>query len=178
MIATPIADPAGTIGIEISSAGPTPVGAPFLRVDPQGNSSTSTAAVQNNKYFQFSVSAEGIDLLTVTGLDFLAARGGAGTPRGYAVRSSADNFAANIAAADLGTVRPTWTTVSLPLAGAGFSNLPAGTPLTFRIYPYSPAAGSSVDFDSIAIQGVVPEPTVAGMLVFSGVAMLMRRRRA
>jgi hypothetical protein len=78
------------------------------------------------------------------------ARGGAGTPRGYAVRSNADSFATNLSTADVQTVRPTYTPISIDLTGAAFQNLSS---LTFRVYSYSPAAGSSLDYDNIVVNG-------------------------
>lgn len=176
--ATPVSDTAGTVGIEVTSAPTAPASAPYLRIDPQGNSASQTAAVTNSKYFQFSVSATGTNTLTAISLDFVVARGGSGTPRGYVVRSSADNFAANIAASDVATIRPSWTTVSLPLSGAGYTNLPSTTPLTFRIYSYSPNGGASVDYDNITVQGVVPEPVSLTLLAVPAAALMMRRRRA
>lgn len=176
--ATAISDPAGTIGIEISSAATTPASAPYLRIDPQGSSTSAAVAVTNNKYFQFTVAATGANTLTISSLDFLVARGGGSTPRGYAVRSSADGFATNIATADVATTRPNWTTLSIPLSGAGYSNLSSSTPLTFRVYSYSPGGGSSVDYDNITVQGVVPEPVSLTLLAVPAAGLLMRRRRA
>jgi hypothetical protein len=177
--ATPISDPAGTVGIEISSAATVPPGAPFLRVDPQGNSATAAAAVTNNKYFQFTVTPDPGTELDLTSLTFDVARGGAGTPRGVVVRSSADNFAADLFQQDIGTARPTYTPVSIDLSGPSFQDLTAASPLTFRVYSYSPAAGSSLDFDNIVLNGtVVPEPAAAGLALAAGFGLLVRRRRA
>ncbi len=48
---------------------------------------------------------------------------------------------------------------------------------TFRIYSYSPAAGSSVDYDNLVINGdVVPEPASLGLLGAAGLLALRRRR--
>ena len=171
LTATPVTDPAGTVGIEISSAATTPPGAPFLRLDPQGNSATPDAAVTNNKYFEFALTANAGNTLNLNSLEFDVARGGAGTPRGYVVRSSLDNFASNLAQADVGTVRPQYTHVLVPLSALNV------TGATFRIYSYSPAAGSSLDYDNFTVNGdVVPEPTAACVLGVAGLALLRRRR--
>jgi hypothetical protein len=174
LTATPVTDPMGTIGIEISSAATTPPGAPFLRVDPQGNSASAAIALTNNKYFEFTITPNAGFLLDLTSLTFDAARGGGGTPRGYVVRSSLNSFATDLATADLLTVRPTYTPVSIDLSG--FAD--AAGAVTFRVYSYSPGAGSSVDYDNITVNGsVVPEPAT-GLLGVSGIVLLTVRRRS
>jgi hypothetical protein len=165
------------VGIEISSAATTPPNAPFLRLDPQGNSPDLATALTNNKYYQFTLSAAAGFELDLSSLTFDVARGGGGTPRGYAVRSSADGFATNLSTADVLTVRPTYTPISIDLTGAAFQNLPS---LTFRVYSYSPAAGSSVDYDNIVVNGnlsVVPEPTASAVLLLGAAAGLGAKRR-
>lgn len=176
LTATDISDPAGAVGIEISSAATTPANAPFLRLDPQAAVASAAAAVAANKYFQFAVSSDASSLINLTSLTFNAERGGAGTPRGYAVRSSADGFAANLASADLLTARPTYTPVSVDLSAAAFQNL---STITFRIYSYAPAAGSSVDYDDITVNGSVvsvPEPSAALLPALASLGLLSRRR--
>jgi hypothetical protein len=174
LMATAITDPLGTVGLEISSAATTPANAPFLRLDPQGNSTDAATAIANNKYFEFTLSPFQGQMLDVESLTFDVARGGAATPRGYVVRSSLNNFSSNLAQADVGTVRPTYTAVSVDL------NAFAATaqPVTFRIYSYSPGAGSSLDYDNITVNGtVVPEPSALGLLAMAGAGLGLRRYR-
>jgi hypothetical protein len=170
LIATPVTDPAGTVGIEISSAATTPAGAPFLRLDPQGSSPDAATAVANNKYYEFSLTGDAGNTLNLTNLEFDVMRGGAGTPRGYVVRSSLDSFASNLSQADVETVRPNYTHIIVPLSAL---NVPG---VTFRIYSYSPAGGSSLDYDNITVNGdVVPEPSTLGVLALAGLTLLARR---
>jgi len=195
--ATAVLDPAGTVGLESSSAATTPATAPFLRLDPQGSSADPNAALAGNKYFQFSISANPGTDLDLSSLTFNVARGGAATPRGFFVSTSADNFATaipvtgtpaftsnavNAMGNDISTARPAYTAATASLAGAAFQNIqnqPSST-LTFRFFEYSPGAGSSVDFDDITVNGtaVVPEP---GTAAIAGAAFLLggigRRRR-
>lgn len=195
--ATAVTDPQATVGIEISSAATAPPTAPVLRLDPQGNSADPNAAQANNKYFQFSIAANlGVDL-DLTSLTFNVQRGGGGTPRGFFIRTSVDGFTAAVAAVgtpalsqnatfiignDVNTVRPTFTAVTADLTAPAFQNIQAqpGGAVVFRIYNYSPAAGSSLDFDDITINGTavaVPEPASAGGLGLAAAGLLARRRR-
>ncbi|MDB6130948.1 MAG: endonuclease/exonuclease/phosphatase [Verrucomicrobiales bacterium] len=151
--ATPIADTAGTIGLECSSAATTPANAPFLRIDPQGNSASAAVAISGNKYFTFTVAPTPGHFLALSSLTFNGTRGGGGTPRGYVVRSSVDNFGADLSGGDFNTARPTYTAVTVDLSGAAYQNL---STITFRIYVYSPGAGSSVDFDDFVVNGTAP----------------------
>jgi len=167
---TPVTDPLGTVGIEISSAATAPPSAPFLRLDPQGNSTSAAIAITNNKYFTFTITPNAGTLLS-SALDFDVTRGGTGTPRGYLVRSSADNFTADLSTADLQTVRPAFTHVNIPLGAPVFQNLSS---LTFRFYSYAPAAGNSVDYDNIVFTAV-PEPG-SGILLAGGLVSLLAAR--
>jgi len=196
--ATAVSDPANSIGLEISSAATTPTNAPFLRIDPQGNAADPNASVTGNKYFEFSILANALTDVDLSNLTLNVARGGGGTPRGFFIRTSADNFASTLAVtgtpaltanatasfgSDVNTARPAYTAVTADLSGASFQNiqnLPSST-LTFHVYTYSPAAGSSVDFDDITINGTaaaVPEPATAGVALVGMVGLLARRRRS
>lgn len=124
---------------------------PVLRVGDAVASTTAAAAVANNQYFTFSVTANPGYLLTGTNLTFNASRGGTSTPRGYVVRTSVNNFASDLAADAVATNRPVWTNINIPL-GATFVNQ---TAVTFRIYVYAPGTGSSLEFDDITVNGLV-----------------------
>lgn len=197
---TRISDPNGTVGLEASSAATTPANAPFLRIDPQGNSADPNAAIANNKYYQFSISANPGSDVDLSSLTFNVARGGGGTPRGFFVKSSVDNFVAGLAASgtptalsanatnsignDINTARPNYTSVTVDLSGASFQNVQSasGGTVTFRVYTYAPAAGSSVDFDDIALNGTasaiaVPEPGTIALGGLGAVGLLARRGR-
>jgi hypothetical protein len=173
IIASAIQDTSGKVGIEISSAATTPAGAPFNRVDPQGNATSAAAAVANGVYFDFTVTPS--TTMSLTNLTLDAARGGGGTPRGYEIRSSRDNFGSTLSAADLLTVRPTYTPITVDLSGAAFQNVT--TPTTFRFYVYSPAGGQSVDVDNITLNGTVPEPASLGLIGLGAAGLLGRRAR-
>ena len=148
LTATNITADAG-LAFDLSSPATQPATTPYLRTTFVTNvSATQAAAFTNNADFKFTLTADTGYLLNLTALDFDAMRGGASTPRGYAVRTSVDGFASVLGTADLPTVRPNFTHVTLSLAGATFQNL---STITFKIYSYSPGTGSSVDYDSFVV---------------------------
>ena len=177
LTATPVSDPMGTVGIEISSAATTPPGAPFLRLDPQGNSTTPAAAIAGNKYFEFTLAPDAGYQFTLDSIAFDVTRGGGSTPRGYVLRSSVDNFTADLAGSALTTARPTYTPVSVTL-GSTYTDLT--TPVTFRFYNYAPAAGNSIDYDNISLSGTitaVPEPGILALGALGGLALIASTKR-
>lgn len=147
--------------LDLSNPATQPTTTPYLRTTFPAVTATQAAAFTSNADFKFTLTADTGYLLNLTALDFDAMRGGAGTPRGYAVRSSVDNFASVLGTADLATVRPTFTHVSLSLAGATFQNL---STITFKIFSYSPATGSSVDYDSILVSGTTATIPLGGYI--------------
>ncbi len=160
--------------LDLTNPATQPTTTPYLRTAFVITSTTQEAAFTNNADFKFTLTADTGYLLNLTALDFDATRGGASTPRGYAVRTSVDGFASVLGTADLPTVRPTFTHVNLSLAGAAFQNL---STITFNIYSYSPATGSAVDYDSVVVSGTtqaVPEPGATGLLLLGAVGMLGR----
>jgi hypothetical protein len=181
LTSTPIRDVNGQVGIEISSAATTPVGAPFLRVDPQGNSTSAAGAVTAGKYFEFTLTPDAGYAVTLDSMTLDVTRGGGATPRGFLLRGSGDNFTANLAGQDLTTARPTYTPITADLSG-GYAAVES--PITFRLYVYAPAAGNSVDFDNIVVNGTVaavPEPGTVAMIatgLFGLAAAGVRRRKA
>ena len=150
----------------------------FLQQNVQ--STTAAAAVANGQYFQFSAVAEEgfeLDLLSLT---FDATRGGSSTPRGWVLRSSLDNFAADIASAELPTQNPTLTHFNVDLTAAAFQDVTSQ--ITFRLYGYAPTAGVGAFYDNIELHGLVeaapvPEPsaTAALLAVVAGAAARVRR---
>jgi hypothetical protein len=125
-------------------------GRPVLRIDPGGSSTTADQAVANARYFEFTLAADDGFLLDLDNLMFGAARGGSGTPRGWVVRSNVDGFASNIATADITTVRADLKLYTVDLSSPAYLDL---TEITFRIYSYAPAAGNSVEYVDVTVNG-------------------------
>ncbi len=158
--ATPVSADSG-LALDLSSPATQPPSAPYLRTTFITASTTPAAAVTNNADFKFTLTADAGFLLNLSSFTFDVMRGGAGTPRGYVVRSSVDNFASTLGQADVGTVRPTFTNVTIDLTGAAYQSLGS---ITFKVYGYSPATGSSVDYDNLLVNGTVSEPVFSGYL--------------
>jgi fibronectin-binding autotransporter adhesin len=145
--------------LDLTNPAVQPPSSPYLRTNPAVVSATPDAAVLNQADFKFTLTADPGFLLNLTSLNFDVMRGGGSTPRGYAVRSSVDNFATNLGTADVLTVRPTFTPVAIDLTGSIFQNL---STITFKIYSYSPATGSSVDYDNVTVNGTTMTIPVNG----------------
>jgi hypothetical protein len=133
-----------------------------------------------NVYFTFTVDANAGYEFDLSSLTFNVAQGG-GTAltRDYDVRSSANGFATSLTGVvPIPTVRPNWTAVTVPLAGAQFQDLTS--PITFQVRFFTPTVSQNVDFDDITVNGIVaavPEPHTAAALAVAGACMLRRRRR-
>ena len=128
---------------DVASAGPT------------SGATSAALAVTTGSYFYISLTPITGKKMSLVDLTFNAARGGAATPRGYQVRSSADDFATSLGGADLSTQRPDFTAVTIDLSGAAFQNV-TGT-ITFNIYIYGPSTTTVVDWDALTINGTVAD---------------------
>ncbi len=145
---------------------------------------SAATAVLTNSFFQFTITPSSGYALSITGLSFQAGRGGAGTPRGYVVRSSVDNFLSDLGTSDVTTVRPTFSNYNVGLSLTGLT-----TATTFRIYTYAPGTIQSVEYDNVTLSGTssiigaaAPEPSsfglAASILPLAGVVFARRKRRA
>ena len=137
------------------------------------DSATAVAAAQ---YFQFTFAPNAGSALNLTSLVFDAARGGNTAPRGFALRSSLDAFATDVATNSIPTIDPDYTNYNIDLTGPMFQSLTSAT--TFRIYQYVPQAGNGVYYDNLTLSGSitpVPEPASFAALAL-GLAALRRRR--
>lgn len=126
---------------------------PIVEANPPSTATTKALAVTNNSYFSFTISPSSGKKIGFTQMTFSAARINANTPTGYAVRSSIDNFAADIKTADLTTAQTTFATITVDLSAGQYQSLT--TPVTFRIYVYAPAITDGADFDTFVLSGFV-----------------------
>jgi len=154
-----------------SSALPAPgIGFPNTLYLEQGIvSTTPAAAVANNQFFSFTISANAGYQLDLSDLTFDAARGGSSSPRGWVLRSSIDGFAANIATDVVPTDQPTVTPFSVNLSAAQYQGLLS--PVTFRIYGYAPTApGVGTYYDNLTLNGLVTQtiPIPSALLMLLG----------
>lgn len=126
-------------------------------------------ATANQAWFTFTLTV-GTNLtdLDLSSLTFNGARGGGSTPRGYGIYVTTPTTTDELVSGptDFTTVRPTWSPQNVNLTGlASLQNLIAGQEVTFKIAVYTPATGSSVEFDDITVRGNIspgPLPAYAG----------------
>ena len=122
---------------------------------PASGAVDAASAVTTNSYFFTTINPLSGKQISLTTLTINMARGGTAAPRGYAVRSSADSFAANLQTANFTAQRPTFEAISVDLSGASFQNV-AG-PISFRIYVYAPSTVNVIDWDDLTINGTVAD---------------------
>jgi hypothetical protein len=124
-------------------------GQPQLRFGPPSGTTDPAAAVANNVFFSFTVTAPANGTIDFNELRFLAARGGTSAPRGLVIRSSQDNFTANLFNQDITALRPTMAPVNVNLNGlTAISN---GATTTFRVFVYSPAFSNTIEVDDLVL---------------------------
>ena len=143
------------ISVSLAMTGTYPTNPVCLALTAGVLSDTVAAAVANACYVDWTITPDSGKKFSLTNLTFDIARGGAAAPRGYAIRSSLDAYAANIATADVPTVRSTFTSVDIDLTGPSYQNLTSA--LTMRMYLYTPSLGQSIEFDSITVNGTVAD---------------------
>lgn len=141
------------------------------------NSTTlnNTAAVNDNSYIEFSVSAALGYQLNLTSLSFFR-QGSATAPNQLEIRYSTDGFvtSTNWGAAPNTTTTPGATTV---WDFADFSAAPGAT-VTFRIYPYGiqrsdlgtarASTAGTIRLDNVIINGTVSNPMPVKLISFEG----------
>jgi hypothetical protein len=137
---------------------------PVLAFAPVNDSTNLSTALANNAWFTFTLTVgSSVTDLDVTNLTFNAARGGAGTPRGYGVYVTTPTTTDELVrgATDLTTARPNSVLQIIDLSSvASLQNLIAGQLVTFKIPVYSPTNTSTLIFDDITVKGnVSPTPT-------------------
>ncbi len=141
----------------LANPGPLPASAPYLRTTTVANTTTAeAAAVTANSYFTFTLNANTGFLLNLVNMTIDAWRGGTSLTRGFALRSSVDNFTGDLfdatgtPMASIPGQRPTATPYNFNLTAAAFQNL---TTITFRFYVFANTNGSSVEFDNVVLNG-------------------------
>jgi hypothetical protein len=133
--------------------------APVLQVNFKVAGTNLTAALAQTNWFTFQLTVgTNVADLDLTQLSFNAARGGSGTPRGYAVYVTTPTTTNQLIqpATDVATQRASWSGQQIDLTGvSSLQNLKAGQKVTFTIPAYSPATTSSLEFDDIKVRGFV-----------------------
>ncbi|TSA40908.1 MAG: hypothetical protein D4R57_01285 [Verrucomicrobiales bacterium] len=168
---------------------------PLGGVDATNDFSQFTGSLSLAVYFEVAITPLSLIQLQLDSIGFTAQRSGTGI-RSYAVRSSLDNYAANLPAgispanANLGvgpgnefrwvsdgvTTAQNGSTVTL---GASFVNLTSA--VTFRFYGWNAeGSGGTFSLDNVTLRGRtdnVPEPSAAALMIGWLAALGFRRLR-
>lgn len=124
---------------------------------PASGATSASTAISTSSYFYVSISPIAGKQFSLTNLTIDMARGGAATPRGYDIRSSADSFATTLGTANLTAQRPTFQTITIDLSGASFQNVTGTTNITFNFYVYAPSTSNTIDWDNLTINGTISD---------------------
>ena len=113
-------------------------------------STTAAAAIANDVYVEFTLSAPRSFFLSR--FTFEGARGNTSSPRGMVVRSSLDGYATDLpGGGNFLTVDPTYATRTIDV-----SSIIDVASVTFRMYPYTPSTSNVVVYlDDMRIEGMV-----------------------
>lgn len=147
-------------------------GSVFLSVSLAGNSFQS--AVDDEQFFQFSLTPIEALAPRLSSLEFDARSGGLLGQRGWVVRSSQDGFSNDLGSGILDINQTLFQPYEISLE----SLQPISNVTTFRIYGYSEVgAGSGIFFDNIVLRATpIPEPT-ATLLMPLAMFLLGQRKR-
>ena len=183
--ATSFVDGPGFIStIDTARGNPTP----SIAIDSnQTDSTTQGGAVTSGDYFTFTITPGAGQVLNLTSLTFDYANytnSGAYPTENFIVRSSIDNFGANLASAVTSNVASagTFANANISLTAAQYQNVTS--PIEFRFYVYD--GTTSIDkgalVDNIVLNGtaLVPEPATYMLmgLGFLVCAQQFRRKKA
>ncbi|HVU58794.1 MAG TPA: hypothetical protein VHD83_27225 [Puia sp.] len=133
----------------------------------------STSTVDPNAYVEFSLTASAGHYLVLNTVTLIQRRSNTGSPQGagptsYSLRSSLDNYTADIATGSITYNYATYT-INLP---AAYQAIPSK--VTFRIYGYNttvnPGGSSRMVFDNISVQG----QSVSGVLASQSISLSAR----
>jgi hypothetical protein len=156
-------DVEGTAGLDFTGGAPDPehyvnsggfTTDPALQLYPVSGATSAANAYAAGGYAQFSLAAAAGKVLNLSSLAFKGAKNGA-SARGWAARCSVDAYAAEIGAADIATVKTTWSDISVDLSGASYQGLAS---VTFRICVYGPDTSYLSWLDDITVHGTVDTP--------------------
>jgi hypothetical protein len=133
---------------------------------PRSNkANTAQRAVANGAYFEFKVTPKSNYTLNLVDLQLEVARGAGSGTRGFVIRSSVNDFAADLRSVTLPTpsTEKALTQIgsfqheSVKLSGAWFQGISNLNPITFRIYSYESTRVPKADviLDNIVVSGTI-----------------------
>ncbi|MDF1754814.1 MAG: autotransporter-associated beta strand repeat-containing protein [Verrucomicrobiales bacterium] len=137
----------------------------ILRVSPKANMTNISSpgdlaleeAIIKDIYFEFTIGANA-ETYSLSTLALDLSRGASSGIRGYAIRSSVDNYTADLAREDnvnsANFSRPNLKNIPIDLTDAdAFNQLTSD--VTFRVYFHTPTTGNEMDIDNIIVTGTV-----------------------
>lgn len=143
----------------------------------EASQTTPEEAISKNSYVAFTITPQEDLAMSLSLLEFKLTMSSNNAADQFFVRSSLDNYAADLIA---GTLSTSYQKFSINLAEMGFMKLDQG--VTFRIYLYGGSSGSSSArnyLDKVLLQGTVsavPEPGSVTLLA-AGLGGLQYFRR-
>ncbi|HEY1683497.1 MAG TPA: hypothetical protein VGG19_01925 [Tepidisphaeraceae bacterium] len=191
-----------------AASGPSYTLGPNISSTASNYSTSEATAVADGAYVSFTVSPTLHNVMTITSISFDIAQA-TGTPnlaRGFALRSSLDNYASDIAEENIvqghrktSTANAEWesfnpdgsvtlvdqTGAITSAADTYIDNQDTASnalfqditsQVTFRFYFWTQTSGSSLTFNNISVNGF-PEPTVVSMAGLAAGVIGIRRRR-
>ena len=133
----------------------------------------------DGRYFAFEITNVSAEAFPLSELSFDLSNSPPGIgPQGWALVSSAEGFASDLASGSLGSAFAPWRTVTVPLA----VSLDPSSKIEFRLIAWGansiPPQGGHLHIDNVVLSGV-PEPSTYALLLMTGAGALWcaRRRR-
>lgn len=131
----------------------------------------------DGRYFSFEIANVSAEAFLLSGLSFDLSNSPPGIgPQGWALVSSAEGFASDLASGSLGSAFAPWRTVTVPLA----VSLDPSSKIEFRLIAWGansiPPQGGHLHVDNVTLSGV-PEPSSYALLMMAGAGALWWARR-
>lgn len=172
-VASDVTSLAANNGFTIAATGGNPDG--HIRDKGENATNSDALAVSSGEYFAFTITPNAGWSFDPVDLTLDTRTGETWDPKIVFVRSSQDSFATNV---DALSDQDNTVFVARSLSLSSLADVTAANPLTLRIYSRTSNNVRYLDFDNIAVNGVVvPEPASVGLAAVGLLGLLWRRQR-